>query len=304
MGVTRLCLCSRAEPAPPAQGEGGPRGARGWGQGTPRGRRRLPPAARGRQGAPGPRRPRPAPARRTGSLRAESRCPQTRVPGRCREFPFPAPPPAGTLRGGCLPAARPPPLAASRREEAGCGGRGGDGSLGSRESRVGPVPPPAPPSAPAARSPEPAGPAGAGGAPLLGAGPAPAALAAAAPPPPRQIALAASRKALSCLRSMPSLFLRPVTESPSVSLCLMPLPGPRWPRARAQGVPASAAQPAASAPPARRLLRPPRPPGSVLRPRPRRAPPAARASRFLGRCVCSRYQERRDTDFILRMGDD
>ena len=33
-----------------------------------------------------------------------------------------------------------------------------------------------------------------------------------------------------------------VTESPSVSLCLMPLPGPRWPRARAQGVPEAAAQ--------------------------------------------------------------
>lgn len=105
---------------------------------------------------------------------------------------------------------------------------------------------------------------------------------------------------------MPSLFPRPVTESPSVSLCLMPLPGPRWPRAKAQGVPEAAAQlrgqraPGSAAGPAATA----RPPSSGLRPRPLRAPPAGRASRFLLRCVYSRYQERRYTDFILRMGDD
>lgn len=82
------------------------------------------------------------------------------------------------------------------------------------------------------------------GRPWVAEGPSRGLLAATAPPPLPPINNFHSIQKSSfpvCSQRAPYSPAR-VTESPSVSLCLIPLPGPRWPRARAQGVPGAAAQ--------------------------------------------------------------
>lgn len=277
----------------PAQGEGGPGVDAGGGGDPTRTLRRgggegaAGAGARQRWGPPGGARAAPpappAPLPLNGSLRAAG-CPQTWGQDFARRVS--APPSQ--------------PLFFAPRSR--CGGAKG-GLQVQLNSRPTPTPRGRPSGAatrarPVLPDPEPAGPTGAGrGASRLGRGRSWGLLAAAPPPPsppppsppfPPPPALINNFHSIQkssfpvCSQCSPYSPAR-VTESPSVSLCLMPLPGPRWPRARAQGVPEAAAQlrgqrapvsasagPAATAGPpgsvsAAAAPRAPLPPRSVLR---------------------------------------